>query len=242
MYAILMEADPGNSLGGSCIRDLWNTANYLKKNYNSIQIHIFTNKPIKERGKGKFPQCSFYIINNLTKQAKQIIDSMKKKDTLFVLFSGHGYQKRDNDGDESDGMDEYIVTNDGILVDDKIHHIFLYRSDIKVVVLTDTCHSASMMDLPYSWNGTSWKRSTNKKCSCFTLALGACLDNQLENCDVTNNIGYGGALVVHMIENDYLKTLFSNNFNEIKKVYSHIRRILSVFRQEPILQCNRKLK
>ena len=31
LYCVLIEADPVGSLGGSCIRDIYNTANYLIK-------------------------------------------------------------------------------------------------------------------------------------------------------------------------------------------------------------------
>ena len=70
--------------------------------------------------------------------------------------------------------------------------------------------------------------------------MGACQDNQLEACDITDKIGYGGALVVHILENNYLKVLLEGNMNEIKKVYDHIAKILSAFGQKPVLQSNKK--
>ena len=244
MFGILIETDPGNSLGGSCLRDLWNTASYLKKTYSNMSIHVFSNKKIKDGHKQNFPNgCKFHIISGLKNQVNNIMKIIKKGSTLFVLFSGHGYQRRDTNNDELDGRDEYVRTNDGVLSDDDIHNMFLSRSDIKVMALCDACHSGSLFDLPYSWNGSSWiKASKNDKhkSSCEVIVIGACQDNQLEACDITDKIGYGGALVVHMLENDYLKVLLDGDMKEIKKVYNHMVKILSAFGQKPVLQSNMK--
>nr|QBK89481.1 MAG: hypothetical protein LCMiAC02_05760 [Mimivirus LCMiAC02] len=239
MYATLIECDPHKTLGGSCIRDLFNTANYLSQNYK-ININVFTNNTLKNSEKLKFPQkCKFYIIKNLKNQIRSITDTMKKNNILFVLISGHGYQTGDKNSDEIDGRDEYVRTNDGILLDDTINDIFLYRHDIKVVGVLDTCHSGSLFDLQYSWNGSSWIKAKKNIINTYSaISISACRDNQLEACDITDKYGFGGALVGHLLDNDYLKILITGNMDQIINIYKKIKKILSVFGQQPVLQKN----
>ena len=55
-YCLLMETDPNNSLGGSCIRDLYNTANYLVNKVNNIEkIFILTTSILNNENKSNFP-------------------------------------------------------------------------------------------------------------------------------------------------------------------------------------------
>jgi hypothetical protein len=60
------------------------------------------------------------------------------------MISGHGYQKRD-DGDEKDGLDEYI----SYITDDELYNLLIKIKDKckRIVCLTDTCHSGAMFDL-----------------------------------------------------------------------------------------------
>lgn len=51
---------------------------------------------------------------------------MKKGDSLFFFFSGPGKVQRDQDGDESDGYDECLITSDGkVVVDDEMFDIMV---------------------------------------------------------------------------------------------------------------------
>ena len=198
---------------------------------------MYTNSKIS---KTHFPAgCHYYIIDNIKNQTEKVISSLSPNSTLFVLFSGHGYQTIDRTGDEKDGRDEYVRTRQGMLLDDDIHDMFLYRPDISVVAMVDVCHSGSLCDLEYSYTG-SWANNRGKKCQTKALVLGACQDSQLENCDITETYGYGGALTVHMLENDLLKHLISCNKKEIIQAYARIKNILAAYRQEPVLQSSKK--
>jgi len=77
-------------------------------------------------------------------------------DIVFVYWSGHGGRCADDDGDESDGYDEYLVAHDGRLDDlDTIRHTMLIDDTFgrwvqqldgrRVVLILDTCHSAGQM-------------------------------------------------------------------------------------------------
>lgn len=73
-------------------------------------------------------------------------------------FTGHGGQTEDLDGDEDDGYDEVIYPVDhsenGHIVDDEIHHIVVrpLRPGVRLTAIFDSCHSASVMDLPYIYS------------------------------------------------------------------------------------------
>nr|QBK88734.1 MAG: hypothetical protein LCMiAC01_04160 [Mimivirus LCMiAC01] len=236
MYAILIEADPSSSLGGSCLRDLWNTATYLHKKYSSMSIFVYTNKQLTHTNLSKFPNiCKFNVIHDFKNQLKNVMNNVNNGDTVFVLISGHGYQTPDRNNDETDGRDEYIRTNSGVLLDDDIHKIFISKNTkaslVKFVGLCDTCRSGTMFDLDNTWNGQT---NINPK----IYALGACQDNQLAACDIAEHVGFGGALTVHMLEHDYLSMLIDGDINDIKKVYHGMKKILSAFGQVPVFQYN----
>jgi len=225
----LIECDPGNSLGGSCIRDLYNTANHM--NYSNIYVFT-TNKPDKK----KFPiHSEFFILNILN--LKKCMSKIKNKSTIIVLISGHGYQMKDREGDELDGMDEYIKDKQEIIKDDQLREIFICplinKSQINFIGLVDTCHSGTMFDLDYSYNGQRWLKDTNRAAiNVDAISLSACRDNQLDNCDI-GNIGYGGALTVHLLDNNFLKDIINKKHIE---VYNKLKIIFKKLGQTPILQ------
>src|SRR5205085_944566 len=66
-------------------------------------------------------------------------------DTLFITYSGHGGQVPDTNGDEPDGMDETWCLFDRELVDDELYGMFgTLAAGVRVVVLSDSCHSGSV--------------------------------------------------------------------------------------------------
>lgn len=74
------------------------------------------------------------------------------------MFLGHGGQTEDKDGDEDDGYDEVIYPVDfeqaGHLVDDEIHfHVVKpLQQGVRLTAIFDSCHSATVMDLPYVYS------------------------------------------------------------------------------------------
>lgn len=238
MYAILIEVDPSNTLGGSVIRDLYNTNNHLCRHYGEdIEINIYSNHPLDTTTKKKFMgNPIFHVINGLCKQTTDIIKRMKKNDKLFVMISGHGYQMVDKSGDERDGRDEYIRTIDGILLDDDLNKVFTQRIDIEVIIIVDTCHSGSMFDLDYIWDGSGWIEESfqrNKSFRSGIISLGSCKDNQLSACDVSRGVGYGGILIINMLDNNLLID-FIEGIN-LKNIYDRISKILSRANQTPVM-------
>ncbi len=62
------------------------------------------------------------------------------------------------DGDEEDGSDEVIYPVDfkqaGHIVDDEIHHYIVkpLQQGVRLTAIFDSCHSGSVMDLPYIYS------------------------------------------------------------------------------------------
>lgn len=73
-------------------------------------------------------------------------------------FIGHGGQTKDLDGDEGDGYDEVIYPLDfkeqGHIVDDEVHEIVVkpLSPGVRLTAIFDSCHSGSMLDLPYIYS------------------------------------------------------------------------------------------
>lgn len=78
--------------------------------------------------------------------------------TDHSLFPGHGGQTEDRDGDEDDGSDEVIYPVDfeqaGHIVDDEIHFRVVkpLQQGVRLTAIFDSCHSATVMDLPYVYS------------------------------------------------------------------------------------------
>jgi hypothetical protein len=70
-------------------------------------------------------------------------------DSLIITYSGHGTWVPDDSGDEPDGRDEALCPHDlaseGPLLDDEIHALFAGRTQgVRIVLLSDSCHSGSV--------------------------------------------------------------------------------------------------
>lgn len=80
---------------------------------------------------------------------KGLIEGAAKGDSLIFTYSGHGTWTPDRSGDEPDGRDEalcpYDLSTKGALLDDDIHALFtLRRPGVRIVLISDSCHSGSV--------------------------------------------------------------------------------------------------
>ena len=127
--------------------------------------------------------------------------------------------------------------NNSIILDDDLRNIVnKLNKSIEFIGITDTCHSGSMFDLDYTFYNDKWVLN-NKKTKIFknAISLSACKDNELENCDI-GNIGYGGALTIHLIDNNLLEKLLNPKIYSLKYLLEKLKPILKKFNQEPIIQ------
>ena len=91
--------------------------------------------------------------NILRAIAEWLIEGTRQGDNVFLYYSGHGFQQRDDNGDEADGLDETLVPVDvtvdgngvprGMITDDEIAALLAQLPGRRVQVVIDACHSGT---------------------------------------------------------------------------------------------------
>lgn len=70
---------------------------------------------------------------------------MDAGDTLMVSYAGHGGQVSDPSGEEPDWADETWCLYDGAIIDDQLDALWCqFRPGVRVIVVSDSCHSGSV--------------------------------------------------------------------------------------------------
>jgi hypothetical protein len=79
---------------------------------------------------------------------EDLVRDSKPGDTVFIYFSGHGGRCADTNGDEPDGLDEYLVPYDGelgkpetMLIDDMFARWMQDLDGRQVCIVLDNCYS-----------------------------------------------------------------------------------------------------
>jgi len=114
---------------------------------------------------------------NILEAFDRIVDYSQPGDVVFIHYSGHGGRVVDTSGDEADGYDETLIPLDfqraGQILDDDLYKRLVTKmgKGVTVVVLMDSCHSGTALDLPYEINATQSKMRLNQG---FNMGL---LDN-----------------------------------------------------------------
>lgn len=238
LCAVLIDADPGRSLGGSVSRDLVAMTKYLQS-AGCCRGVVFSTHPLPLPA--GFVRLEALDEDELLLQCRRLAPGYTK---LFFFVSGHGYQEADRDGDEVDGQDEFVVVTGAAsrLTDDQIHSVLTKLSPTnEVFAVCDTCHSGTMLDLAWSWDGQRWYPA-DKSSTVGTMlrlpvfSLSACTDAQLAACDIGPTSGFGGALTVHFIDNDLLPALLSA---DVRGLTNCLRPILSPLHQMPVCHSSR---
>ncbi|KAK7707135.1 Ca(2+)-dependent cysteine protease [Diaporthe eres] len=135
-----------------CINDTRNVSNFLMGSYGYKRedMVILTDdqaNPVLQPNK-----------QNILRAMNWLVANAQPNDSLFLHYSGHGGQTKDLDGDEGDGFDEVIYPVDfkqrGHIVDDEVHAIVVkpLSPGVRLTAIFDSCHSGSMMDLPYIYS------------------------------------------------------------------------------------------
>ena len=71
-------------------------------------------------------------------------NELSSGDFFVFLYSGHGGQRPDTSGDDEDRLDEVYLPFDREILDDELGVIWpKFKSGVRVVVLTDSCHSGT---------------------------------------------------------------------------------------------------
>lgn len=76
---------------------------------------------------------------------RDLIAGAEAGSLLCLYWSGHGGQTADRNGDEADGMDEYLCPWDAPLLDDDLAVLFdTIPAGVRVFCIFDTCNSGTM--------------------------------------------------------------------------------------------------
>ena len=229
IHVLLIEADNQNSLGGSCMRDLWNMdrciSEYCRSSFGQRIVLTEDSRENEVKAKARFPQYERYTLNQYRSIFPRFVQGVKEEDYVIIMISGHGYQKVCTTGEEEDGMDEYISFNTGILVDNDLYTYLVSKLVAKrTICLADTCHSGTMFD--------NTEKTKN------VVSIGGCQDNELDSCDIGDTTGFGGALTVHLLDQpNIIQTLLHGSCQDYKNLVSRLTEIMKPLRQKPRLIC-----
>lgn len=86
------------------------------------------------------------VIGRIEDAAKRL----KAGDIFLFTYAGHGSQMPDFNKDEADddGQDETFCLYDAMLVDDELYELWgKFREDVRVLVVSDSCHSGTNVRL-----------------------------------------------------------------------------------------------
>ena len=154
---------PDCSLRG-CINDVINMCNVLVDAYDYDRKNIIVLRD-DANDAGFLPTRA-----NIIERLKWLIaQSVAGATEIWIHYSGHGSQIRDQNGDEVDGRDEIILPCDfrgaGIISDDELQTALLAIKSPTICVF-DSCNSATVCDLPWSFlasSPTAFRRIQNYK-------------------------------------------------------------------------------
>ncbi|KAI0342820.1 hypothetical protein BDW22DRAFT_1428963 [Trametopsis cervina] len=141
------------SLKGA-IADAYRMKDFLLKyfRYEEDEICLMTDEDIPHKKKP--------TRENIIKAMHKLVEDARADDSLFFHFAGHGYQIKDQDQDENDGLDETIRPMDWphekCITDDEMHDIMVkpLPRGCRLTAIFDSCHSGSALDLPFPYTST----------------------------------------------------------------------------------------
>jgi hypothetical protein len=135
-----------NELSG-CINDTKNIKDMLFTKFNYNNFTFLTDYSYKKPTKKN-------IIDELT----NLLVNSNSGDNIFFLYSGHGTNTIDLNGDETDGQDEMIVPLDATsintcILDDELNKIIQVnlKKNVKLFMMFDSCFSGTVVDLKYNY-------------------------------------------------------------------------------------------
>lgn len=179
-----------------CINDVTSMSAKLRSDYGFTNITELTDdaavKPTRD---------------NILREFTNLLANAVPGDLLFVLYSGHGSNVVDRNGDEADGRDEMIITSDlkGILDDDLKAIIQTnLKKDVTLFAMFDSCFSGTILDLRYQYldslnYDTFTENDKQLETAGNVLMISGCTDNQT-SADAKINSRYQGAMTWSMLQ------------------------------------------
>lgn len=193
-----------------CINDTTKLSQFLQDNqfYSPNDITMMTDQ--KPKSDPLYPNKK-----NIWDQLTQLINlsnSTRESVYLFLAYSGHGYYVPDSSGDENDHRDEVLCPVDfqqnGYIIDDDLRSKFINQlnSNVTLVVLIDSCHSGTTLDLKYTYlcNGQQKYQVSGSltDTKCRVIAISGCTDSQTSADAFNSNTNtYQGAMTWSFLVN-----------------------------------------
>jgi hypothetical protein len=200
----------------ACHRDVYNMSNMLRNFFNVKDITELTeNDP---SNKNLLPTK-----DNILRHMGEILRKMRTGDELFVYYSGHGSYMTNAKSEEKDKRDELLCPLDcqshpsgfGYIVDDTILHMFQHTpaSGLNICFIIDACHSGTICDLPYVYNGLTVDAeitTKNKTMRNRIINISSCRDCEVSYENQVMNQGiFTGSFVrylVNILNNQTIQT------------------------------------
>jgi metacaspase-1 len=90
-----------------------------------------------------------------------VAGELEAGDVLLLTYSGHGVQRFDGTGpEEDDSYDEAWCLDDGLFGDDQLHQALAEVPEgVRVVLISDSCHSGTMATVPMHLIAAKSRRS-----------------------------------------------------------------------------------
>ena len=229
---------PSISLRG-CIDDIVNMRNVLIDAFGYTQNNIIMLRD--DSSSGSLLPTKANIINALTTLA---IGSSSNQE-IWIHYSGHGSQIRDNSNTTRNGLDDVIVPLDyqrsGFITDIQINSI-IRMIECRAFILFDSCNSGTISDFPWVIQYVSPTITTKTQINNLQISnpnifvFSGCKDNQT-SCDAYDNFAqqFEGAFT-----DGFISTLRNNNYNvDILTFYNSLCQWLqqNKFTQTPVLTC-----
>lgn len=216
-----------NELYG-CINDANSIKERISKN-GFININMLTDLTTKKPTRA-----------NILDGFKSLLINSQAGDLLFFLYSGHGSNILDKNGDEKDGYDEMIVSCDmQPVLDDELKSIIrqYLTSGATLFAMFDSCFSGSVLDLKYQYMDND-KYNENPKdldTQGNVFMISGCTDKQTSSDAIFNNKP-NGAMTWSLLE--AIKQKPSCNWREL---VTNMRILLksSKFEQIPQFSCGK---
>lgn len=105
---------------------------------------------------------------------KHAAAELQMGDIFLWSYSGHGHGIPDENGDEDDGQDEAFCLYDGMLLDDELYDLWRgFKDDVRILVVSDSCHSGTLLKSVQTPSGRTDDASTGYRSKRLPPSVGA---------------------------------------------------------------------
>ena len=228
-----------------CHADVWSMRDILSRRYGYASSEMY----VLADSRGYTSPTHANIMGGIRALLNRARSGTKQ---IVLYYSGHGTQERDRNADESDRYDECMVPCDflarGMITDDLLARTLLVGlpAGVKLTLISDSCNSGTLYDLPYMYTPQKGFERTRDKRSktavkAQVVSLSGCRDPQTSASayNLQRRRGWRRAMTV-ALEQAWARWGYSAN---VQKVVEECRSFLRLnnFSQVPQLCCSTNL-